>query len=98
MKPSLIVWGQGQSSSSSGGKKREFTVRAVGEGSLGDLKAETTYLDFGTVVVGSAASKQVVLYNESNCSLHYKLAVEQNISGPYPEEVTQNDPVGKASF
>ena len=38
MKPSLVVWGQGLSATSSGGKKRKFTVRAVGEGSLGDLQ------------------------------------------------------------
>lgn len=38
MKPSLIVWGQGFSSSSSGGKKKEFTVRAIGEGTIGDIK------------------------------------------------------------
>ena len=57
------------------------------------FQAETTYLDVGTVVVGSSASKQVILYNESDYSLHYKLGVEQNISGPYPEEVAQHDPV-----
>lgn len=38
MKPCLIVWGQGFHSSSSGGKKKQFSVRAIGEGSIGDIK------------------------------------------------------------
>ena len=38
MKPALVVWGQGFSSTSSGGKKKQFDVRAVGEGSIGDIK------------------------------------------------------------
>ena len=42
MKPNLIVWGQGFSSTSSGGKKKQFTVRALGEGSLGDIKVCNT--------------------------------------------------------
>lgn len=44
MKPCLIVWGQGFHSSSSGGKKKQFSVRAIGEGSIGDIKV----CDFGT--------------------------------------------------
>ena len=38
MKPALIVWGQGFSQNSSGGKKKQFDVRAIGEGSIGDIK------------------------------------------------------------
>ena len=38
MKPALVVWGQGFSSNSSGGKKKQFDVRAIGEGSIGDIK------------------------------------------------------------
>ena len=37
MKPALIVWGRGQSSTTSGGKKRQFTLRAIGEGCVGAL-------------------------------------------------------------
>ena len=36
----IIVWGQGFSSNSSGGKKEQFDVRAIGEGSIGDIKVE----------------------------------------------------------
>lgn len=40
LKPALIVWGQGQSSKSSAGKKKEFLVRALGEGSLGEIQVK----------------------------------------------------------
>lgn len=38
MKPSLVMWGQGFSSNTSGGKKREFPVRIIGEGAYGSLE------------------------------------------------------------
>ncbi|XP_076088229.1 cilia- and flagella-associated protein 65-like isoform X2 [Mytilus galloprovincialis] len=91
MKPSLIVWGQGFSSTSSGGKKKEFNVRAIGEGTIGDIKADQTYIEFGDVVVGSSACKTITISNESTCSLHYELFIEQTMTGPYPEELTIDD-------
>ena len=38
LKPTLVAWGQGLSSTSSGGKKRQFSLRIIGEGSLGDMQ------------------------------------------------------------
>ena len=38
MKPAMIVWGQGLSSTSSAGKKQQFTVRAIGQGCLGNIQ------------------------------------------------------------
>lgn len=93
MKPSLIVWGQGFSSTSSGGKKKEFTVRAIGEGTIGDIKADQSYIEYGDVVVGSSACKTLVITNESTCSLHYKIFIEQTMTGPYPEEITKDDTI-----
>ncbi|KAL4217273.1 hypothetical protein ACF0H5_023724 [Mactra antiquata] len=94
MKPALVVWGQGFSSTSSGGKKKQFDVRAIGEGSVGDIKAEESYLDFGDVIVGSSASEHITLYNNSICSLHYRLIIDQTLDGPYPEEMTRSDDIG----
>ncbi|XP_053386703.1 cilia- and flagella-associated protein 65-like isoform X2 [Mercenaria mercenaria] len=94
MKPALVVWGQGFSSTSSGGKKKQFDVRAIGEGSIGDIKAEEAYLDFGDVIVGSSASKHITLFNNSICSLHYRLSIDQTLDGPYPEEMTRSDMIG----
>ncbi|KAK3083386.1 hypothetical protein FSP39_021362 [Pinctada imbricata] len=93
MKPNLIVWGQGFSSTSSGGKKKQFTVRAMGEGSLGEIRAEHTYVDFGDVVVGSSTNKMISIVNNSSCSLHYKLIIDQTMDGPYPEELTKTDKI-----
>jgi len=78
MKPSLVVWGQGLSATSSGGKKRKFTVRAVGEGSLGDLQTDPDHkcLDFGDIIVGSSSSRRITIYNNSNCSLQFKLIID----------------------
>ena len=44
MKPTLIVWGQGQSVTSSGGKKQQFSVRAIGEGAMGQIKVNCNLL------------------------------------------------------
>ena len=38
MKPGLVVWGLGQSVQSSAGKRRQFTLRGVGEGSMGTIQ------------------------------------------------------------
>ncbi|CAH1790082.1 unnamed protein product [Owenia fusiformis] len=92
-KPSLIVWGQGQSATSSAGKKKQFVLRVLGEGSLGQIESESTYIDFGNVVVGSSATQNIVLVNTSNCSLHYKLDVEQNVTGDVPDEVINDDSI-----
>ncbi|ESO88046.1 hypothetical protein LOTGIDRAFT_219687 [Lottia gigantea] len=77
MKPTLLVWGQGLKDNSSGGKKKAFTVRAIGEGDLGDLKSNQNHYDLGDIVVGSSASQRIILSNNSQCSLHYKLLVNQ---------------------
>ncbi|XP_074643169.1 cilia- and flagella-associated protein 65-like [Tubulanus polymorphus] len=93
LKPNLVVWGQGQSNKCSGGKKRKFPVRVIGEGLTGDIQADEQYVDFGNVVVGSSQTKSFTIFNNSNCNLDYKLHIEQNIEGPYPESQTKGDPV-----
>ena len=60
-----------------------------------DFQAEEGYLDYGDIVVGSSASKHVILFNNSICSLHYRLLIDQTMDGPYPEEITKGDKLGK---
>ena len=60
-----------------------------------DLQADEGYLDYGDIVVGSSASKHVTLLNNSSCSLHYRLIIDQTMEGPYPEEITKDDKLGK---
>lgn len=93
MKPSMIAWGVGQGNGTSGGKQKQFMVRAIGEGALGEIKAQQSYFDFGNVIVGSSASQSIVLCNNSECTLHYQLSIDQTITGPYPEEVTKQDAI-----
>ena len=61
-------------------------------------QAETTYLDFNTVVVGSKDTKKITLVNSSDVNLHYRLNVEQRIEGPYSEQVTRYDPCGELKY
>ena len=59
------------------------------------LQAETSYIDFNTVVVGSKDEKKLVIYNHSDCSLHYTLLVDENIEGAYPDDLSDYGPPGK---
>lgn len=59
-------------------------------------QAEETYLDFGDVVVGSSASRHITLFNNSSCSLHYRLLMDQTLDGPYSEEI--NDTMGMITW
>ena len=58
-------------------------------------QCDDSYIQFGNIVVGSQAVKTLVIYNDSSCSLEYKLDVEQEIEGPYPDEITRDDSLGK---
>ncbi|XP_076448439.1 cilia- and flagella-associated protein 65-like [Babylonia areolata] len=94
MKPSLIVWGQGFSSNTSGGKKKEFPVRVVAEGALGSIVAEQTYFEFGDVVVGSSATRHITLFNNSSCALMYRLHIDLQVEGPSSEEILRDNRPG----
>nr|XP_025951513.1 cilia- and flagella-associated protein 65 [Dromaius novaehollandiae] len=65
-----------------------YTLRIVGEGALGTIRAQNEHLDLGNILVGDLQSYNVVLLNDGICSLNYVLSVEQQITGPCdPEEV-----------
>lgn len=51
-------------------------------------------IDFGDIVVGSSTSKELTIHNNSDCSLHYNLLIDQEISGPYDDEHTARDVLG----
>ncbi len=38
MRPTLIAWGKGQNTTSSGGKCQQFVVRSIGEGVVAEIK------------------------------------------------------------
>ncbi|XP_050388962.1 cilia- and flagella-associated protein 65 [Patella vulgata] len=94
MKPNLIVWGQGLTDNSSGGMKKQFKVRAIGEGAVGELKVNENHYDLGDIVVGSSASQHLTIYNNSNCSLHFRLLVNQNFETPHAMDAVRGDKIG----
>uniref|UniRef100_A0A5F8G2F4 Cilia and flagella associated protein 65 n=1 Tax=Monodelphis domestica TaxID=13616 RepID=A0A5F8G2F4_MONDO len=49
---------------------------------LPSCMAKEKELDFGNVLVDSEQRKEMILLNDGNCTLHYRLFVEQTLSGP----------------
>ncbi|KAK2171090.1 hypothetical protein NP493_1104g03028 [Ridgeia piscesae] len=94
MRPTLLAWGKGQNTTSSGGKCQQFIVRSIGEGVTAEIRAEVPYVDYGPIMVGSTISKELVLLNDGQCSLHYKLHVEQSIDNTFNSSQFNTDPVG----
>ncbi|KFZ66887.1 Coiled-coil domain-containing protein 108, partial [Podiceps cristatus] len=70
-----------------------YTLRIVGEGALGAIRAQKEHLDLGNVLVGDLQSCSVVLLNDGICSLKYILSVEQLITGPCDPEEVRSDPL-----
>lgn len=52
-------------------------------------------VNFGDIIVGSSASQELTIHNNSDCSLHYNLLIDQEISGPYDDEQSARDVLGK---
>ncbi|KFO91785.1 Coiled-coil domain-containing protein 108, partial [Buceros rhinoceros silvestris] len=70
-----------------------YTLRIVGEGALGTIRAQKEHLDLGNVLVGDLQSCSVVLLNDGICSLKYILSVEQLITGPCDPEEVHSEPL-----
>lgn len=48
--------------------------------------------------MGSSASRELTIHNNSDCSLHYNLLIDQRISGPYDDEESARDVLGKQLY
>ncbi|NWU60823.1 CFA65 protein, partial [Pterocles burchelli] len=70
-----------------------YSLRIIGEGALGTIRAQKEHLDLGNVLVGDLQSCSIVLLNDGICSLKYILSVEQLITGPYDPEEVRRDPL-----
>ncbi|GAB1285104.1 Cilia- and flagella-associated protein 65 [Apodemus speciosus] len=55
-----------------------YRIRLVGMGVTGCLSANPKELDFGNVLVNSQEVKPLVLLNDGNCTLYYRLVLEQH--------------------
>ena len=58
------------------------------------FQCDESYIHFGNIVVGTQSTKELVIFNDSSSNLEYKLEVQQEMEGPYPEEQTRNDKLG----
>ncbi|NXK54025.1 CFA65 protein, partial [Chauna torquata] len=74
-------------------RSAHYTLRVVGEGALGTIRAQQEHLDLGNVLVGDLQSCSIVLLNDGICSLKYILSVEQRITRPCDHEEVCSDPL-----
>ncbi|XP_043852035.1 cilia- and flagella-associated protein 65 [Dromiciops gliroides] len=89
----LWCWDEGASSGLPPSQTNHYLLRVIGEGIKGSITAKEKELDFGNVLVDSEQRKDLVLLNDGNCTLHYRLFVEQTMSGPCDPEEMKSDPV-----
>uniref|UniRef100_A0A493T5U6 Cilia and flagella associated protein 65 n=2 Tax=Anas platyrhynchos platyrhynchos TaxID=8840 RepID=A0A493T5U6_ANAPP len=70
-----------------------YTLRIVGEGALGTIRAQQEHLDLGNILVGDLHSCSIVLLNDGVCSLKFILSVEQLLTRPCGPEGVRSDPL-----
>ena len=61
-------------------KSTVYNLRLLGSCSNGAIQAADIYKDFGSIVVGSSLSSEVVLVNNNDCALDYELFVKQSVN------------------
>ena len=69
-----------------------------GATALVSLQCLEDSVNFGDIVVGSSASRELTIHNNSDCSLHYNLFIDQEVTGPYDDDQTARDVLGKLLF
>jgi len=70
---------------------KKYILRIIGEGQLGQLECNNDVIDFGDITVGDQGNRTVVIQNNSKCSLHYKLNVEQRVTSYYDNDGDNDD-------
>ncbi|XP_012401795.1 cilia- and flagella-associated protein 65 isoform X1 [Sarcophilus harrisii] len=90
-----VLWGWDArvSSGYSPSPTTHYLLRVIGEGIKGFITAKEKELDFGNVLVDSEQRKDLVLLNDGNCALPYRLFVEQTMKGPCDPEEVESDPI-----
>ncbi|NWW24601.1 CFA65 protein, partial [Falcunculus frontatus] len=71
-----------------------YVLRVIGEGALGNIRAQKEHVDLGNVLIGDQQSCSIVLLNDGICTLNYILSVEQLIEEPCSPEEVYSDPLG----
>ncbi|XP_017712399.1 PREDICTED: coiled-coil domain-containing protein 108 isoform X3 [Rhinopithecus bieti] len=73
----MWVWEAGLSPNANPAATTHYMLRLVGVGLTSSLSAKEKQLDFGNVLVNSKQSRFLVLLNDGNCTLYYRLYLEQ---------------------
>ncbi|XP_065416527.1 cilia- and flagella-associated protein 65 isoform X3 [Chrysemys picta bellii] len=89
----VSVWRAHGSSGPESPERTRYTLRVIGEGALGTIRAQEEQRDLGNILVGGLQSCDLVLLNNGICSLNYILHVEQIITGPCDPEEVLSDPL-----
>ncbi|CAH6791790.1 Cfap65 [Phodopus roborovskii] len=74
----MWVWEARQPQKTNSRATMHYRIRLVGMGVTGCLSAKPKELDFGNVLVNSREIKSLVLLNDGNCTLYYRLVLEQH--------------------
>ncbi|XP_069792050.1 cilia- and flagella-associated protein 65 isoform X9 [Narcine bancroftii] len=93
LKPHIYVWGVKGPHCTEQGKKIHFTLRVIGEGTVGRITVEKEHIHLGDILVGNTQSGDLVLLNNESCSLNFSLNVKQDITGPCDPDAVVNDPM-----
>ncbi|XP_063646851.1 cilia- and flagella-associated protein 65 isoform X1 [Pan troglodytes] len=73
----MWVWEAGLSPNANPAATTHYMLRLVGVGLTSSLSAKEKELAFGNVLVNSKQSRFLVLLNDGNCTLYYRLYLEQ---------------------
>ncbi|KAM8900796.1 cilia- and flagella-associated protein 65 isoform 3-T7 [Lycaon pictus] len=73
----MWVWKAGLPPNTKPPATTHYMLRLVGVGITSSLSAKEKELDFGNVLVNSTQSRLLVLLNDGNCTLYYRLYLEQ---------------------
>ncbi|KAM5125300.1 cilia- and flagella-associated protein 65, partial [Mantella aurantiaca] len=68
-------------------------LRVTGDGCRGTLSTQRDLVDLGDILVGSFQSHDLLLSNDGDCTLEYRLSAKQEITGPCDPEEVINDPI-----
>ena len=58
---------------------KSYSLRILSSSTDGKLQVADMYKDFGSVVVGSSVSTEIVLINNNDCNLDFELSVRQSV-------------------
>uniref|UniRef100_A0A673SXB1 Cilia and flagella associated protein 65 n=1 Tax=Suricata suricatta TaxID=37032 RepID=A0A673SXB1_SURSU len=73
----MWVWEAGLPPDTKPSATTHYMLRLVGMGVTSNLSAKEKELDFGNLLVNSKQSRLLVLLNDGNCTLYYRLSLEQ---------------------